>query len=68
MNEKYYKNQINLKVNLMVENVIQIKKWRTINVDVSAKIRENTSHQTFIKTRACMAILRHKQQIKRNWY
>ena len=31
----------NRNVNLMVENIIQIKSGITVNVDVSAKIQEN---------------------------
>ena len=32
---------MNVNVNLMIENLIQIKSGITINTDVSAKIREN---------------------------
>ena len=43
MNQKHSQNiyHANVRVNLMIKNVIQIKKGITINVGVSAKVRKN---------------------------
>ena len=43
MNKKHQQNiyHVHVNVNLMVENVIQIKTGTTINVDVSVKIHKN---------------------------
>ena len=42
MNKKVYKtHHANLNVNLTVKNVIQIKFWTTINIDVEWKSKKN---------------------------
>ena len=44
MNQKHLQNihHVNVNVNLMLENITQIKNGLMINLDVGARIQENT--------------------------
>lgn len=50
-------NYANVNVNLIIENVIQIEKGITINVEVSAKIQKNIVYAKNIVTRVLLHVL-----------
>ena len=50
-------NYANVNVNLIIENVIQIEKGITINVEMSAKIQKNIVYAKNIVTRVLLHVL-----------
>ena len=50
-------NYANVNVNLIIENVMQIEKGITINVEMSAKIQKNIVYAKNIVTRVLLHVL-----------